>query len=103
MKAAIYLLSLAIAPGIFAADTWVPYTAHYVETDTVHDANGLVNQTRNEYVEYRTADGSTARFRQVGGAIVSGSIWLGCGDMIDLDYGHKLAYSKRSNPPGSTS
>ncbi len=92
MKRITCLFSLVVAPALLgAAEPWVPYTAHYEETATVRDSNGVVNQTRKEFVEYRTSDGSTARFRQVGGTTVSGRIWLACGDIIDLDYNRKLA------------
>lgn len=89
---------LSSAGFLSAADTWVPYTAQYTEVTTIRDAHGIIKDAHERYTEYRTIDGSTARYYIVGNSIVKGRIWLACGDAIDLDYGQKTA--RRVNLPG---
>lgn len=81
------LFCLILSPALLSAQSWVPFTAHYTETSTVHDASGKVlQQDTKELYEVRGADGSLATFVQVNGRNVSGNIWEGCGDVVRLNY-----------------
>ena len=92
----LFAATIATSISLQAADEWVPYTAHFTETTTVRDAHGSLNKTVKAYTEYRTADGSIARYQAVGNSVVSGTLWLACGDMIHLDFGHKTATKSNS-------
>jgi hypothetical protein len=77
-------------PTMAIAQTWVPYTAHYVETSTAYSSSGaILSQMRKDVKEVREPDGSVATFEQIGDKIVSGSIWLACGDVVTLNYTNK--------------
>ena len=80
--------ALAEQPATF----WVPYSARYVEiADQSDKAGHRFRHTEASLEEIRSADGSLLTTTLMGGERVTGTLWQGCGQRIDLNYARKEA------------